>query len=49
MALNKKIKDKVEEKTSSDHVAREAILKMLKAVDEGKQFKRILEPILKTV
>jgi hypothetical protein len=49
MALNQKIKSKIDEKTASQEAVKVAIIKMLEAVDSGKQLKRVIEPILKTV
>ena len=49
MALNKNVEQKLAEKTANDKVAYDAMIRMLQGVDEGKQLKRILEPILKTI
>jgi hypothetical protein len=49
MALNQKIKSKIDEKTAQNKAVNDAIIKMLEAVDGGKQLKRVIEPILKTV
>ncbi len=49
MALNKNLKKKLAEKTADKKSAYDAMIRLLQAVDEGKQLKRILEPILKTV
>lgn len=49
MALNKNIKQKIADKTAGDQAVHDAIISLLKGVDEGKQLKRIIEPILKTV
>ncbi len=49
MALNKNLKQKVAEKTVDNKLVNDAIIRLLQGVDEGKQLKRILEPILKTV
>ena len=49
MALNKNLEEKITAKAGEDQIACDAMLKMLRAVDEGKQLKRVLEPILKTI
>lgn len=49
MALNKKLEEKLKEKAGDNKVAYDAILRLLQGVDEGKQLKRLLEPILKTL
>ena len=49
MALNKSIMNKLAEKAGEDQNAYDAMIKLLEAEDEGKQLKRILEPILKTL
>ena len=49
MALNKNIKQKIADKTAEDQAVQDAIISLLKGVDDGKQLKRIIEPILKTV
>lgn len=49
MALNKNVEKKLAEKTVKNKAAYEAMIRLLQGVDEGKQLKRILEPILKTV
>lgn len=49
MALNKNIETKLAEKTANNKAAYDAMIRLLQGVDEGKQLKRILEPILKTV
>ena len=49
MALNKTLKKKLAEKTVGKKDTYDLIIRLLQGVDEGKQLKRILEPILKTV
>ena len=49
MALNKNLEQKVAEKTVENRAVHDAVIRLLQGVDEGKQLKRILEPILKTV
>lgn len=49
MALNDKVKEKIKEKADGDKVVRDALIKLLEGQDEGKQLKRIIEPILKTL
>jgi len=49
MALNKNIKNKIASKTVGNQPLHDAIIDILKGVDESKQLKRIIEPILKTV
>ena len=49
MALNKNVENKLAEKTVDNKNAYDAMIRLLQGVDEGKQLKRILEPILKTV
>lgn len=49
MALNKKLKNKIATKTTGNEKVHDAIISILKGVDEGKQLKRIVEPLLKTV
>ena len=49
MALNKNLERKLKEKTADNSAAYDAMIRLLQGVDEGKQLKRILEPILKTV
>ena len=49
MALNKNVQQKIADKTADNKDIHDAIISLLKGVDEGKQLKRILEPILKTV
>jgi hypothetical protein len=49
MAINKTLKEKLAEKTVEKQAAYDAMIRLLQGVDEGKQLKRILEPILKTV
>lgn len=49
MALNKNVQQKIADKTTDNQDIHDAIISLLKGVDEGKQLKRILEPILKTV
>ena len=49
MALNKNIKQKIADKTAGNPAVHDAIISLLKGVDDSKQLKRILEPLLKTV
>lgn len=49
MALNKNVESKLAEKTADNKDAYDAMIDLLQGVDEGKQLKRILEPILKTI
>ena len=49
MALNEDRKLQIADKTGEDQAVQDAIISLLKGVDEGKQLKRIIEPILKTV
>ena len=49
MALNKNLEQKLAEKSVNNKSAYDAMIRLLQGVDEGKQLKRILEPILKTV
>ena len=48
MALNEKLTKKIADKTIGNQQAQETIISLLKGTDEGKQLKRIIEPILKT-
>lgn len=49
MALNKNLKQKLAESSGDDKIAYDAMISLLEGVDEGKQLRRILEPILKTI
>lgn len=49
MALNENIKNKIVAKTPGKQPVCDAIISILKGVDESKQLKRIIEPILKTL
>ena len=49
MALNENLKSKIATKTSGNQLVHDAIINILKGVDESKQLKRIIEPILKTI
>ena len=49
MALNKNIQQKIADKTAGDQYVYDAIIDLLKGVDEGKQLKRIIDPIIKTI
>lgn len=49
MALNEKLKQKIAERTEGNQQAYDTIIELVKGVDEGKQLKRIIEPILKTM
>jgi hypothetical protein len=49
MALNKNLEKKIAEKAAGNKAVYDAMIRLLQGVDEGKQLKRILEPILKTV
>lgn len=49
MALNKNVEKKLAEKTADNKAIYEAMIRLLQGVDEGKQLKRLLEPILKTI
>ena len=49
MALNENIEKKLAEKTADKKAIYEAMIHLLQGVDEGKQLKRLLEPILKTI
>lgn len=49
MALNKNVEKKLAEKTADNKAIYEVMIRLLQGVDEGKQLKRLLEPILKTI
>ena len=49
MALNKNLKDKIMQKAEGDSTVNDSIIRLLEGIDEGRQLKRILEPILKTL
>lgn len=49
MALNKNLKEKLALKATENTEAYNAMISLLEGVDEGRQLKRILEPILKTL
>lgn len=49
MALNKNVEKKLAEKTADNKAVYKAIIHLLQGVDEGKQLKRLLEPMLKTI
>lgn len=49
MALNENIKNKIANKASNNQAVHDAIINILKGVDESKQLKRIVESILKTI
>ena len=49
MAINKKILIKIAEKTQSDIAMQENIKKVLSGIEEGRQGKRIIEKIIKSI
>ena len=49
MALNNNVKEKITQKAGCDQLLRDTVISILKGVDESKQLKRIIEPILKTL
>ena len=49
MALNNNVKEKITQKAGGDQLLRDTVISILKGVDESKQLKRIIEPILKTL
>jgi hypothetical protein len=49
MAINKKIISKIEEKTQADIAMQKNILDVLSGVEEGRQGKRIIERIIKSI
>jgi predicted methyltransferase len=49
MAINKKIRIKIAEKTKSDIAMKQNIENVLSGIEEGRQGKRIIEKIMKSV
>lgn len=49
MAINKKILEKIAEKAKSDVILEENISKVLEGIEEGRQGKRIIEKIIKSI
>lgn len=49
MAINKKILEKVAEKTSCDLAMRKNIENVLTGIEEGRQGKRMLDKIMKSI
>ncbi|MDE6552929.1 MAG: hypothetical protein K2K98_08225 [Muribaculaceae bacterium] len=49
MALNENVKEKITQKIGDDQLLKDAVITILKGVDESKQLKRIIEHILKTI
>lgn len=49
MAISKKIREKIAEKTKSDIAMQKNIESVLFGIEEGRQGKRIIEKIIKTI
>lgn len=49
MAISKKIREKIAEKTKSDIAMQKNIECVLSGIEEGRQGKRIIEKIIKTI
>ncbi len=49
MAINKRILQKISEKTSSDIAMQKNIENILAGIEEGRQGKRMIEKILKSI
>lgn len=49
MAISKKIREKIAEKTKSDIAMQNNIESVLSGIEEGRQGKRIIEKIIKTI
>ena len=49
MAINKKILVKIADKTKSDIAMQENIKKVLSGIEEGRQGKRIIERIMRSI
>ena len=49
MAINKKILEKITDKTKSDVVMQKSIVDVLSGIEEGRQGKRIIEKIMKSI
>ncbi len=49
MAISKKIREKIAEKTKSDIAMQKNIESVLSGIEEGRQGKRIIEKIIKTI
>lgn len=49
MAINKKIIEKIAEKTNSDVAMQGNIEKVLSGIEEGRQGKRIIDKIMKSI
>jgi hypothetical protein len=49
MAINKKIITKIEDKTKSDIILQKNLIKVLSSIEEGKQGKRTIEKIIKSI
>lgn len=49
MAISKKIREKIAEKTKSDIAMQKNIENVLSGIEEGRQGKRIIEKIIKTI
>ncbi len=49
MAINKKIIEKISEKTASDIAMQKNLMEILTGIEEGRQGKRIIERMLKSI
>ena len=49
MAINKKILEKITDKTKSDVVMQKNIVDVLSGIEEGRQGKRIIDKIMKSI
>lgn len=49
MAINKKILSKIAEKTNADIAMQENIEKVLSGIEEGRQGKRMIDKIMKSI
>lgn len=49
MAISKRIREKIAEKTKSDIAMQRNIESVLSGIEEGRQGKRIIEKIIKTI
>lgn len=49
MAISKKIREKIAEKTKSDIAMQKNVESVLSGIEEGRQGKRIIEKIIKTI
>lgn len=49
MAINNELKKKINSYPGIDRNEKKVVLQLLEGIDEGKQLKRILEPLLNTL